>query len=416
MTEYEISDKSVIKFHDLYTGEEEDGLIMVGRQDIGSYVSVPVEAREVIDLLNSGQTIGEVKEYTEEKYGEDIGVEEFVQEMITNEMVKIVDGFEIPTLSQLQKDMFSSLAKKHVGWLFSRYAWCVYGTLAAACLIMFAFVPDYIPHYEDFFFHPWYSVTILFWFFFGWTLVAYHEIGHLFAAKAVGTEGYFSLSNRLLFIVAQTNLGNIWTIPRRKRYTVYFAGMAWDIVLLFTMLVLLLLTDRSILALSPLQYAFVKSMVFVGVWGIIWQFRFNMQTDIYYAVANYFKCKSLLPDAQANIKNFLSRFITQIKRTDFSNTPESEMRAVRWYTLLYFVGTSVTIGSYFLRSFPIFLLQIKRALDGFTTGYANNPELFTDGLVLICVASFNWGLWGYLILRTRWSRIKQIFGGLVRSG
>jgi len=297
--------------------------------------------------------------------------------------------------------MVSSITKKHVSWMFSRYAWAVYGALAVTCVGIFAAVPDYIPHYQDFFFHPWYSVVVVFWFFFGWVIVAYHEIGHLFAAKAVETEGYFSLSNRLLFIVAQTNLGNIWTIPRKKRYIVYLAGMAWDTVLLFTLLVLLLLSDNGIIVLPPLGYAFVKSMVFGEVWGIIWQFRFNMQTDIYYVVANYFKCTRLLPDAQANIKNFLSRFIKKFKKTDFTDTPESEMRAIKWYTFLYFVGTSVTIASYFLRSFPIFLAQVGRAIEGITTGYAANPELFTDGVVLICAASFGWGLWGYLILRIR---------------
>lgn len=407
MTEYDLTERSAVAFHDLFRGEEEDGSVMIGRRDIGSYVSVPVEALEVIDLLNSGKPIGDVKKLTEEKYGEDIGVTEFVQEMIANEMIKTIDGFEIPTKSQLQKDMFSSITKKHVGWMFSKVAWVVYGALAGACIAIFAAVPDYIPHYEDFFFHPWYSVAILFWFFFGWLIVACHEISHLFAAKAVGTEGYFSLSNRLLFIVAQTNLGNIWTIPRRKRYTVYMAGMAWDTVMLFTMLMLLFFSDHAMIAIPPLGHAFVKSMVFAGVWSIIWQFRFNMQTDIYYVVANYFKCRSLLPDAQANIRNFLSQFIKKIKKTDFTDTPESEMRAIKWYTLLYFVGTSVTIATYFLRSFPLFIAQIRRAIEGITMGHAANPGLFTDGVVLICVASFNWGLWGYLVLRTRWNRLRQ---------
>lgn len=413
MAEYRISEKSVVKFHDLYRGEEEEGVVMVGRKDIGAYVSVPAEALEVIGLLDSGKTVGEVKEFTKEKYGEDIGVEEFLQEMVRNEMVRTVDGVEVPTASHVQKDMGSSITQNHVGWLFSTYAWCVYGALLAACLIIFALVPEYIPHYTDFFFHPWYSAAIVFWFFFGWVLVAYHEVGHLFAAKAVGTQGYFSLSNRLLFIVAQTNLGNIWAIPRRKRYVVYFAGLAWDSVMLFAMLVLLFLTDHHVLALSPLQYAFVKAMVFGETWGIIWQFRFNMQTDIYYVVANYFKCTRLLPDAQAYIKNFLSRFTRRIKKTDFSGTSASELRAVKWYTPLYFVGTSVTVATYFLRSFPIFILQIKRAVEGITSGYAAQPELFTDGVILIVVASLSWSLWGYLVLRTRWSRIRQKFRAVV---
>ena len=72
MAEYNISDKSAVLFHDLFRGEEEDGFVMVGRRDIGSYVSVPVEALEIIDLLNSGIPVGEVIEFSQEKYGEDI--------------------------------------------------------------------------------------------------------------------------------------------------------------------------------------------------------------------------------------------------------------------------------------------------------------------------------------------------------
>ncbi|MBU7047448.1 MAG: hypothetical protein HXS54_13525 [Theionarchaea archaeon] len=416
MAEYSITDESTVTFHNLFRGEEEDGMVMVGRRDIGSYVTVPVEALEVIDLLDSGKPVGEVIKFTQEKYGEDIGVAEFVQEMIVNEMVKTIDKVEIPTTSQPQKDMLSFITQKHVSWLYSKYAWVVYGLLALVCAAIFVLNPHYIPHYQDFFFHPWYSVAVIFWFFFGWLLIAYHEMSHLFAARAVGTEGYFSLSNRLVFIVAQTNLGNIWTIPRKKRYIVYMAGMAWDTVLLFVMLMLLLLTDYNMIGLPPLGYAFVKSMVFAGVWALIWQFRFNMQTDIYYVVANFFKCTNLLPDAQGNIKNFLSRFIKRIKKTDFSNTQESEMRAVNWYTLLYFVGTSVTIATFFLRSLPLFIVQIQRAVDGITTGFTANSELFTDGAVLICVASFNWSLWGYLVLRTRWNTLKQGFKSVFSRG
>lgn len=423
MADYEITSKSTVTFHELYRDKEEDGLIMVGRQDIGSYVSLPVEALEVIDLLNSGKTVGEVKKFTEEKYGEDIGIDEFIKDMITNEMVHSVDGFEIPTTSQLQKDMFSSITQNHVQWLFSTYAWVIYAGIAVACILIFAVVPDYIPDPDDYFFHPWFSVAIVFWLFFGWVLLAYHEIGHLFAAKAVGTQGYFSLSNRLVFIVAQTNLGNIWAVPREKRYIVYLGGMAWDSISIFVCLLLLLLSDHHIFVLSPLWYAFLKSVIFCQVWGVIWQFRFNMQTDIYYVMANYFKCRSLLNDAQSYIKNFLSRFVKSIEKTDFANTPKSEMRAVKWYTPLYFVGTSVVLATFFLRSIPIFLLQVFRALEGFTLGYVASPELFIDAFVIIVVGTFNVELLIYLMLRPRWNQyekrwnaFKQNFRAVFTSG
>ena len=407
MTEYEITDSSIIQFHHLFRGDEEDGLVVVGRQDIGSYVRIPAGALEIIDLLDSGKTFRTVKQVLEAQYGEEVEIRDFVEDMIHNEMVKSIDGFEMPTKSQLQKDVFKSITQKHVGWLFSKYAWVVYGVLAAASLLIFGVTPEYIPHPQDFFFHPWLSVAVVVWFLFGWVLVAYHEIGHLFAAKAVGTEGYFSMSNQLIFVVARTNLGNIWTVPRKKRYIVYLAGMAWDTVALFVCLVLLLLSDHNILEMSTLWYKFVKSLVFTNVWGIIWQFRFNMKTDIYYVFTNYFRCRNLLQDAQANIKNYLSRFVKRFKKPDFSSNPETEMRAIKWYTPLYFVGTSVTLATFFFRTLPIFWIQAMRAVDGITAGYAANPALFLDGIVIIVVTALNFGLLGFLILRPRWSGVKQ---------
>ena len=405
--EYTITDESVVTFHELFRGEEEDGLILVGRQDIGSYVSLPVEAVEVIDLLDSGKLVGEVKRILEEKYGEEAEIEEFIQDMIDNEMVKSVNAYEIPTTSQVQKGLFSGITQEHVHWMFSRPAWVIYAATAAACLLLFALYPQYIPRPQDFFWHQWYSIAVGLMFFLGWILVAIHELAHLFAAKAVGTEGSFSLSNRLIFVVAQTNLPNIWTVPREKRYIVYFAGMAWDSVMVLICLLLLLFHDLDIMMLPELGYSFVKALIFIKVWSIIWQFRFNMQTDIYYAVANYFKCRSLLNDAQANVKNFLSRFIPRFEKTDFTETPQTELRAIKWYTPLYVIGTVVTLATYLMRNLPLIFLQIMRALDGLMTGYAANQPLFIDAIVLIILSFFNFGLLGFLILRPRWGRFRQ---------
>ncbi len=407
--DYEVRDESKVTFHDLYRGSEEDGFILVGRRDIGSYVSLPTEAGEAIDLLHSGKTVGEVKKILEEKYGEEAEIEEFIQDMITNEMVKSIDGFEIATTSQQQKDIFSRITSEHVGWMFSRYAQVVYIGSAVFCLILFALFPGYIPRPRDYFFHPWYSVAVGFMFFFGWILVALHELAHLFAAKSVGTEGYFSLSNRLVFIVAQTNLGNIWTIPREKRYIVYLAGMAWDTVITSLCLAFLLLSDQDVLVIPTLWYNFLKAVIFIKVWGILWQFRFNMQTDVYYAVANYLKCRNLLGDAQSYIKNLLSRFWGRIRKADMSGIPDQEMRAIRYYAPLYFLGTFVTLVTFFFRTLLILFLQVMKAFEGITGGYAASPADFVDALVLLSLNGFFYGLLGYLILRPRWGSVKQRF-------
>ncbi|MBU7012002.1 MAG: hypothetical protein HXS46_15065 [Theionarchaea archaeon] len=409
---YELTDESVVTFHDLYRGQEEDGFILVGRQDIGSYVSIPADALEVIDLLSAGKTIGETEHILEEKYGEEVEIREFIQDLLDNEMVRSVNGSAIATTSKAQKDLFSGITQEHVGWMFSKGAWVIYTGMAVVCVVIFAVYPNYIPQPVDYFFHPLYSVAVGFMFFCGWILVAIHELAHLFAAKSVRTEGYFSLGHRLVFLVAQTNLGNIWTIPRNKRYTVYLAGMAWDTVAIFICLLLILGSDYNVITLAPLWYNFLKAIVFIKVWGIIWQFRFNMQTDVYYTVANYFRCKNLLGDAKTYIKNFLSRFIKRIEPRDMSNMPDHEMSAVKWYSVFYFVGTSVTLATYFLRTIPLLLLQVRKALDGLLAGYAASPVDFADSVILIVLNTISYGLLGYVLLRSQWSSIRSQWSGI----
>jgi putative peptide zinc metalloprotease protein len=416
MAEYSITKDSIITFHPLYKGDEENGFVLMGRKDIASYISLPVEALEVIDSLNSGKTVGETKEILEKKYGEEAEVEEFVEYMIENEMVKFVDGIELETTSQVQKALFTSIQANHVRWLFSKHAKRVYIAAALICLTIFILFPEYVPHPKDLFFHPLYSVAVGFMYFFGWILVAYHEVAHLFAAKVAGTEGNFSLSNRLIFVVAQTNLGNIWTVPRAKRYTVYFAGMAWDVLLVLVCLILLLIHDHQVVSLTVLGYNFVKAIVFIQVWRIIWQFRFNMQTDIYYLVANYFNCKNLLGDAKTYIKNGLSRLLGKIESVDMSAIPASEMRAVTLYAPLYFVGTAVTLATFALRDIPIAFYQILKAFDGITAGYTASSADFMDGVVLIGLNGIYFGLLSYTILRPRWRRITQRLGNHFRQG
>ncbi len=408
-----ITDESIVKFHTLYKGEEEDGLVPVGRQDIASYVSLPVEAVEVIDLLDSGASVGEVKSILEKKYGEEVEIEDFIQDMISHEMVQYINGTEIPTTSPVQKRLFTGITSKHVSWLFSKYAWYLYMGTAVASLAIFAFFPQYLPEPQDLFFHPWYSVAIIFVVFFSWVLVAIHELAHLFAAKTVGIEGNFSLSNRLIFLVVQTNLGNIWVVPRKNRYIVYLAGIAWDTVTVFISLVVLLLSDQGYINVSTLLYNFLKTIIFIKVWAIIWQFRFNMQTDIYYVVSNYWKCGNLLSDAQTYIKNGLSRVWHRFTPVDMSSTPESEMRTIKMYAPLYFFGTFVTLATFFMRTLPIVLLQILRAFEGLTVGYTADAGAFTDAVVLIALNILRYGLLGYVMLRPRWQSLKQRISAMV---
>ena len=77
--------------------------------------------------------------------------------------------------------------------------------------------PEYFPSYSDFFFLDNYIVVLVVSFALGLTLVFFHELGHLLAGKAAGVEGCFSIGLRLYIPVAETNLTQLWTVPRKKK-------------------------------------------------------------------------------------------------------------------------------------------------------------------------------------------------------
>lgn len=397
----DLNDNNTIKFHPLFHTEEENGQILVGRQDIGSYVTIPTGAVDIIGLLTAGSTIGETKKNLEEKYKMKVEIENFITEMIKNEMVKSIDDIEIPTKSKKQKVLFSNITSKQVGFLFSKYALIFYLFLTISCIIIFLMKPNYIPHVEDFFFHQYFSVSIISLFLVGWVFVVFHELAHLFAAKSVGTEGSISIGHRLIFLVAQTNLGNIYSVPPKKRYIVYLAGMCWDIVIIFICLVILSLSDGEILNIPIIFYNFIKAIIFVKVWSIIWQFRFNMQTDIYYVFGNFFRCGNLVNDSQIIIKNKLSRIFRGIKKTEMNNTTKREMRIIKIYLPIYLIGTIVTIFFFTFRSIPIIYSQLSKAFDGILAGYSHNPGNFIDGVVIIFFNLLVYGLIAYFALKPR---------------
>jgi putative peptide zinc metalloprotease protein len=414
MSDFQITDASKVTFHPLYRGEEEDGFVVVGRPEIDSFVSIPAEAVEVIDLLDSGKSVGQVKKMLNQKYEAVVVVEEFVQDMIENELVHYIDSTELVTTSPPQKDLFSWISADHVGWMFSTYAQVCYAAAAVGSVVLFAVFPEYIPQPEDYFFHPWYSVAVGFMFFFGWGLVAIHEVAHLFAAKAVGTGGYFSLGYRLVFVVAQTHVSNIWKVPRKKRYIIFFAGMAWDSTIVFVCLIVLLLHDYRILGIPELIYHFLKAVIFIKVWSILWQFRFNMRTDIYNALVNYSRCRNLMGDARTYMKNKISQLWGK-KAEDMEGIPDHEMKAIKFYAPLYVVGTGVTLVTFFFRRLLVLVLQVIRAFEGFTAGYSADPRAFADAVILILLNGFYYGLLLYLILRPRWGGLKQVYLKRIKS-
>lgn len=174
---------------------------------------------------------------------------------------------------------------------------------------------------------------------------------------------------------------------------------------------LLGLHDRGYIALPGLAYPLLKALVFREFWAIIWQFRFNMRTDVYYIVANRLGCKNLSEDTQTLLRSLLGQALLRwplprnwklrLARTDLKAIPSHEMRGIRLYLPFYVAGTAIVLGTFFLRTVPILWQFLIRSVGALADGWAANPGAFSDAVVFIALTALNYGWLGLLIWRNR---------------
>jgi hypothetical protein len=357
--------------------------------------------------------VGEVKAEIGAKYGQEPEMESFLEAMLESGFIERIDGELIAPVVKERRLFWRGLQARQVAWMFSLPARVFYGLTAAWVVLIWFLHPAYLPRYEDWFYHPSLTVVLLSLFALSWLQTAWHEFWHFLAARAEGVQADFSLGTRLLFVVAQTDVSGAWGIPRNKRYIIYLAGMIGDTLLIALNLILLVLNDTGRIALPIVFYALLKALIFGQFWGILWEFQFQMRTDVYYLIANFLNCKNLMEDSRTLLGTRLALvFATwplpgSWKRSwaqaDLSAIPERELRSVRLYLPLYLLGTGVILANFFMRALPVTWEYLVRSVLAITRTGGAGSGAFYDALIFLTLTVFTTGLLFYL----KWREYRQ---------
>ncbi|WP_147288481.1 hypothetical protein [Rikenella microfusus] len=76
----------------------------------------------------------------------------------------------------------------------------------------------------------------------------FHELGHAAACKFFRVDhGPIGFAIYLIFPVFYTDISNVWTLSRKKRTVINFAGVYFQLIFLIPLLVIYLLTDSELL-------------------------------------------------------------------------------------------------------------------------------------------------------------------------
>jgi len=393
----DIKRDSRLGLYKLFYTKEGDKYI-IGRDSTEVYIEVPEYGAEAIRELSKHKKIRDVEDYIKKSYG-DYDIRKFAKKLLEIGFVKYVDGVRINDKYEKVKASLQFIKKKHINWLFSPIAYFIYFIIIIYAVYILFKNPVYFPNYRDFFFHNSLVVIMILSFVISWLLVLKHELAHYFAAISRGVKSRFSISNRLYYVVAETDITNLYHIPVKDRWRVYFAGMFSDYLFAAIAIILLYFSDLHIINITSFVYNILRFVVLIEVLSMLWQFMFFMKTDIYFALENMLKSESLLDDTL----NYLKRILYKTLNMRYESLkklliPKEQLNIIRVYAVFVIVGVSVSFFRLFIFQVPIIIGLVKEAFQKITNSAFLSAQFF-DGAVFLIIFSFDYIILFYSIYK-----------------
>jgi len=377
----------------------EDGEYVVGSLDNGEFVVLPEVGRRAIELLGSGQTLAEAHRALEVEYGISVDLPDFVDQIAGIGFVEQVDGQGVPD-GQVTPVPAPRLRARHVAWLISRPAAVVYLVIVLTAAFLLVTQPRSRPGSGKLLVIPWTSAILLLLTALFAIVIALHEVGHLVAARAFGLPAQVSLTTRLYFLTARTEVPCLWAVPRRQRYVVYLAGIVVDLLVLCLAVI--------VGTAWPSLHALLAVVAIVPIINLILQLQLYMKTDLYLVAADLTRARNLFADSTAYVRYVVGVGRERLARRPRPSLPEAlsalparERRTVRVYAGVMVAGTVFSLAFYLLVLLPAMVSVAIRGASSIRHGLAGGgiPYLL-DGLLTIALQASYYALF----LRTWWRR------------
>lgn len=377
----------VVRLHRLTMIDEDDG-VMVGRPDTASYALFPAEGAEALRMLESGAPVSHVAQWYEQTCGEPLDVEDFLGAL--DELGFLCgDGEEQPAPPRIR---WRRLGR----WTFSVPAWLCYAALIGGAIAAMVHDSTLRPSYHQVFFTSHLALLPITITLVQIPCILLHEAYHALAGRRLGLPSTLTISNRLYFVVAETRLDSLLSVPRRKRYLPFLAGMLADVLLIAALTLFAPpLRGHGIAKWIP---ALLLATAFNCVLRLLWQLMFYLQTDLYYVMTNLLRCSDLHNAAKFYVRMRVRRLL---RRT--APQPEGEWSDRDWkmapvYALFLVAGYGFSLGSLLWAGVPTTWHMGSLIVDRFRSG---GTAGLVDALSFLGLTVLQFGLLGYISARDR---------------
>jgi putative peptide zinc metalloprotease protein len=320
---------------------------LVGDPESSVYVLLPAVGVRLLELLRTRRTLGEVSAEAERELGRDVDVVDFAQSLLELGFATVADAGGVEADQGVTRP--STPPSRWLRCSFSRLAWIVYAACAAAGIGLLAVRPALFPRASDLFFldtpaRSLAALTVIIY-----ALAAVHEGCHWLAARAEGIDARITVSRRLYFLVLEIDLTGLWSLPRRRRYGALLAGMAFDAVLLFPVLLARFGDGAGWWRLGDPAGRILAALTFVQIAALISQFWIFVRTDVYAVLITATGCVNLFRVNQLMLRRSLG-IITAAQERELRESHERDRAVARWYRWIYLVGLA-TAAWFFIAYF-----------------------------------------------------------------
>lgn len=328
-----MSEATRIRLHRL-TFVDEGEEVLVGRPDTEAYAVLPADGAQLLKRLGD-HTVPEAVAWYEQAYQETPDIESFLEDI--RELGFIRDsgteadtdagpgtGAGVATDADAGTGQSPVRLRRLSRALFSPPAWLAYAALTVAAVAVMTRVPQVRPLPSRIFFTgtlfivPFVLVAIEI------PLIYLHEMFHVFAGRRLGAASRISIGHRLYFVVFQTTMTGLYSVPRRKRVLPFLAGMVCDVIV-FDAMVLLAATDRAADGSVGLLGRIAVATAYFTALRFLWQFMFFMETDVHHALATLLGRTDLRGLTRTYLRSFVKRGASRPPMT------ERDAAVLRWF-------------------------------------------------------------------------------------
>jgi hypothetical protein len=308
---------------------------VVGDPATAIFITVPEVAVWVLDGLRDGGTVGEVTAAVSARAGTEVDVADFVDTLVQCDLVAQLDGVPLREgTAEAGPRWWTALRPEWVRPLFSWPAWVGYAAALVFVVAVFALRPAYRPSFEDWMFYPDPALSLVAVVAAGILLAGGHELYHWLAARAAGVAGRFSVGRRAFIVVFETDLSQLWGLPRQRRFGPLLAGLAFDVLVTAGCLA------GRIAGPPPLLDRVLAALVLVQVVAVFYQCLAFLRTDLYFLLLTALGCRDLNRITRLYLRSRLFTLAPE-QAAALDGAHPRDRRVAPWFALAYLAGVAL---------------------------------------------------------------------------